>query len=156
MQYYSLRLTFFLEVAKKLSKFLRWFQTNWTMVPFFVDTIEEILRSFCGRFILNNVMSKTVKTVDLIKISMSNTTIHQPNVGLGFALRHYVDILKKKGEISDKQIARFKKDAKNFLATLANHIITKTPIQSYFGRCTRSVNLIYVWGRHWCMQKTVW
>ena len=72
MQYYSLRLTFFLEVAKKLSKFLRWFQTNWTMVPFFVDTIEEILRSFCGRFILSNVMSKAVKTVDLIKISMFN------------------------------------------------------------------------------------
>ena len=74
MQYYSLRLTFFLEVAKKLSKFLRWFQTNWTMVPFFVDTIEEILRSFCGRFILSNVMSKAVKTVDLIKISMFNIT----------------------------------------------------------------------------------
>ena len=74
MQYYSLRLTFFLEVAKKLSKFLRWFQTNSTMVPFFVDTIEEILRSFCGRFILSNVMSKAVKTVDLIKISMFNIT----------------------------------------------------------------------------------
>ena len=74
MQYYSLRLTFFLEVAKTLSKFLRWFQTNWTMVPFFVDTIEEILRSFCGRFILSNVMSKAVKTVDLIKISMFNIT----------------------------------------------------------------------------------
>ena len=74
MQYYSLRLTFFLEVPKKLSKFLRWFQTNWTMVPFFVDTIEEILRSFCGRFILSNVMSKAVKTVDLIKISMFNIT----------------------------------------------------------------------------------
>ena len=74
MQYYSLRLTFFLEVAKTLSKFFRWFQTNWTMVPFFVDTIEEILRSFCGRFILSNVMSKAVKTVDLIKISMFNIT----------------------------------------------------------------------------------
>ena len=73
-------------------------------------------------------MSKTVKTVDVIKISMLNTTFHQPNVDLGFALRHDIDILKKKGEISDKQIARLKKDAKNFLATLANHIITKTPI----------------------------
>ena len=74
MQYYSLRLTFFLEVAKKLSKFLRWFQTNSPTFPFFVDTIEEILRSFCGRFILSNVMSKAVKTVDLIKISMFNIT----------------------------------------------------------------------------------
>ena len=106
------------------------------------------MRSFCGRFILSNVMSKTVKTVDVIKISMLNTTFHQPNVDLGFALRHDIDILKKNGKISDKQIARFKEDTKNFLATLANHIITKTPIQSYFGRCTRSVNLKYVWGRH--------
>ena len=35
---------------------------------------------------------------------------------------------------------RFKEVAKNSLATMANHIATKTPIQSYFARCTRSLN----------------
>ena len=69
-------------------------------------------------------------------------------MGLGFALRHDIDVLKKKkkkkGTISDTQIARFKEDAKNFLATRANHTATKTPVQSYFARCTRSLNPIYM------------
>ena len=114
------------------------------MVPFLVDTIEEILRDFCGRFILSDVMSKAVKTVDLIKISILDITIHKPRVDLGFALRHDIGVLKNKGTISDTQIASFKEDAKNLLANLANHIATKTPIQSYFARCTRSLNPIYM------------
>ena len=71
-------------------------------------------------------MSKAVKTIDLIKISMLETTIHKPNVDFGFALRHYIGVSKKKkGTISDTQIARFKGDAKNFLvATLSNCIAT--------------------------------
>ena len=86
-----------------------------------------ILKHFCGRFILNDVMSKAVKTVDLIKIGMLETTIHKPNVDFGFALRHYIAVSKKKkkGTISNTQIARFKGDAKNFLvATLSNCIAT--------------------------------
>ena len=81
---------------------------------------------------------------DLNKISMLDTTIHKPNVDLGFAVRHNIGVLKKKGMISDTQIARFKEEANNFLATLANHIATKTPIHSYFARCTRSLNPIYM------------
>ena len=43
----------------------------------------------------------------------------------GFALRHDIGVSKKKGMISDTQIARFKGDAKNFLlATLSNYIAT--------------------------------
>ena len=88
-------------------------------------------------------MSKAVKTVDVMKISMLDTTIHKPKVDLGFALRHDISVLEK-GMISDMQIARFKEDAKNIFATLANHIATKTPIQLYFARCTRSLNPIYM------------
>ena len=71
-------------------------------------------------------MSKAVKTVDLIKIRMLETTIHKPNVDFGFALRHDIAVSKKKkGTISNTQIARFKGDAKNFLvATLSNCIAT--------------------------------
>ena len=74
-------------------------------------------------------MSKAVKTVDLIKIGMLETTIHKPNVDFGFALRHDIAVSKKKkkkkGTISNTQIARFKEDAKNFLvATLSNCIAT--------------------------------
>ena len=68
---------------------------------FCVDIILEILRDFCGRFILSDVRSKAVNTVDLIKISMLDTTIHKTNVDLSFALRHDIGVLKKKGTISE-------------------------------------------------------
>ena len=42
-------------------------------------------------------MSKAVKTVDLIKFSIMSSTIHKPNVDLGFALRHDSAVLKTKG-----------------------------------------------------------
>ena len=113
------------------------------MVPLFVDTIESVLKNFCARFVLSDVMSKAVQTVDVIKISMLDTSIHKPKVDLGFALRRD-SVLEKKGMISDMQIARFKEDAKNIFATLASHITTKTPIQLYFARCTRSLNPIYM------------
>ena len=108
-----MRLDFFEEVVKKLKKVLQRFKTDSPTVLFLVDTTEEILRDFCGRFILSHVISKAVKTVDLIKIGMLDTTIHKPNVDLGFALRHDLGFLKKKGTISDTQISRFKEDAKN-------------------------------------------
>ena len=114
------------------------------MVPLFVDTIKLVLKNFCARFILSDVMSKAVQTVDVIKTSMLDTTIHKPKVDLGFALRHDISVLEKKGMISDMQIARFKEDAKNIFATLASNITTKTPIQLYFARCTRPLNPIYM------------
>ena len=52
---------------------------------FCVDIIVKILRDFCARFILSDVRSKAVNTVDLIKISMLDTTIHKTNVDLIFA-----------------------------------------------------------------------
>ena len=51
---------------------------------------------------------------------MLDTPIYKPNVDLGFALKHDIGLLKKKGTISDMQIARCKEDSKNFLATLTN------------------------------------
>ena len=54
-----LRLAFFEEVSRKLNKFLCRFQTDAPMVPFLVDTIEKVLRDFCSKFILDDVMKKS-------------------------------------------------------------------------------------------------
>ena len=77
------------------------------MVPFIVDTTEGILRDFCGRFILSDVISKAVKSVDLIKISMLDFPIHKPNVYPGFALRHDIGVLKKKKKKKKKKKGTF-------------------------------------------------
>ena len=61
-----LRLTFFEEVSRKLNKFRRRFQADAPMAPFLVDTIEEVLRDFCRKFILDDVLKKAEKTLDLV------------------------------------------------------------------------------------------
>ena len=79
-----LRLGFFEEVSRKLNKFLRRFQTDAPMVPFLVNTIEEVLRDFCSKFILDDVMKKAEKALDLVKLDMMNVNIHKPTTDLGF------------------------------------------------------------------------
>ena len=65
-----LRLAFFEEVSRKLNKFLCFFQTDAPIVPFLVDTTEEVLRDFCSKFILDDVMKKAEKTLDPVKLDM--------------------------------------------------------------------------------------
>ena len=107
-----LRLAFFEEVSRKLNKFLCGFQTDAPMVQFLVDTIEEVLRDFCSKFILDDVMKKAEKTLDLAKLDMMNVNIHKPSTDLGFSLRHDMMVLKKSGKVNDTQIFNFKRDVR--------------------------------------------
>ena len=134
------RLAFFEEVSRKLNKFLRRFQTDAPMVPFLVDTIEEVLRDFCSKFTLDDVMKKAEKTLDLVKLDMMNVNIHKLSTDLGFSLRHDVMVLKKSGKVNDTQIFNFKA----FLPALCSHIVKKTPVQSHFARCARAFNPIHM------------
>ena len=139
-----LRIAFFEEISRKLNKFLRRFQTDAPMVPFLVDTIEEVLRDFCSKFILDDVMKKAEKTLDLVKLDMMNVNIHKPSTDFGFSLRHDMMVLKKSGKVNDTQIFNFKRDVKAFLSALCSHIVKKTPVQSHFARCARALNPIHI------------
>ena len=61
---------FFEEVSSKLNTFLRRFQTDAPMVPFLIDTLEEIVREMCRKFILDDVMEKSTSTTTLIKLNI--------------------------------------------------------------------------------------
>ena len=59
---------FFESIAAKLNGFLRRFQSDAPMVPFLVNTLEEITREFCSKFILDEVMGNSTNTIQLIKM----------------------------------------------------------------------------------------
>ena len=63
----SLYFQFFEVVATKLNRFVRPFQTNASMLPFLVDTLEEIKREFCTEFIIDGVMERSTSTTVLIR-----------------------------------------------------------------------------------------
>ena len=109
-------------------------QTNASMVPFLVDTLEQIIREFYGKFILDEVMKRSTSTTKLIKLNALYKNIQKVNVDLGFALKEQIKLLKKEENVKETKL-HFCKNVKNFLSALCDHLLTKTPLQSHFCRC---------------------
>ena len=51
------------------------------MVPFLVETLGELIRCMCSKFILNDVLEK-VKTTSLIKLNMLQKITTEVTFGL--------------------------------------------------------------------------
>ena len=131
---------FFESIAAKLNGFLRGFQSDAPMVPFLVNTLEEVTREFCSKFILDEVMGNSTNTIQLIKIDVFDINKQKVNVDLGFAIKEEINLMKKNGKTKETKLVEFYKAVKKFLATLCNHLLTKTPLQYQFARCCRCLN----------------
>ena len=57
--------------------FLKRFQTDTPMVPFLVDTLDELIRYVCCKFILNDVIEKAKTTTSLVKLNMLDRNIQK-------------------------------------------------------------------------------
>ena len=108
------------------------------MVPIIVDRLEEILRSYCSKFILPDTSEKANTTLKLMQLNFLNKNICH----LGYGINEELRKLKSEGKVTDESISKFKRDVRNFLATLCQHVAEKSPLQSYFARCTRALNPI--------------
>ena len=69
------KLCFLEETAKKFSSFLVTFQASFPMVPFIVDSLENLVRSFVERLILPDVLKKANTTHKLTQLDMINSSI---------------------------------------------------------------------------------
>ena len=85
------KLLFFDNVAKQLNTFLLLFLTD-LMAPFLVETLDELIREFCAKEIM-----EASTTVSFTKIDF-NKTANQKSVDqmdLGFAVKYDIQNLKK-------------------------------------------------------------
>ena len=55
-------LRFFEEIAFNLNEFLARFQTSASMVPFLVDSLENLIGNFAEKLILSDVLKKANNT----------------------------------------------------------------------------------------------
>ena len=65
-------LCFFEDTVKKFNNFLVIFQTSSPMVPFTVDSLENLVHSFVERFILPDVLKKANTTHKLSQVVMTD------------------------------------------------------------------------------------
>ena len=73
----------------KLNSFLRGFQTDSPMIPFLSTILEEGLRWFLEKFILNDTLTRATNVSKLIKIDTQNKDFLKPSklIDIGFSVR---------------------------------------------------------------------
>ena len=130
-----LKIQFFEEIARSLNAFLLTFQSDKPMAVFLVETLDQLLRSFCSKFVKKEVLSVT-STLALSKFNLHDSSNHVfvSLVDVGFGLKQQLKELKSSGKITDRQEYQFKSDALQFLATLCTHMKEKSPLSSSFAR----------------------
>ena len=112
------------------------------MVSFLVESLESMIQKFCTMFILTDVLEKA--QVKLLKLNVTDKSILKRDFEFSFAIKHELCALKRNGKISESLIYTFKMEAKKILSTLCNHILEKSPLNSYLVRCTRSLSPLYL------------
>ena len=132
------KLRFFEETAKIINVFLVQFQTQSPMVPFLVDCLENIVRGFCDRFILPDIMKKANTTYKLTKLDVMDKNMRDYH--FSFSINHELRELKEKGKINDSKLHAYKMEAKDFISTLCNHLLSKSPLTSCFARCAKCLD----------------
>ena len=124
--------------------FLQRFQTGAPMVPFLVDTLDELMRYMCSKFILNDVLEKAKTTTSLIKLNMLDRNIQKVTTEVSFGLKSHLKDLKKEKKVKESEVHLFLQEVKQLLTTVCNHLLTESPINSHFARCCRSLNPVYM------------
>ena len=139
-----LQLRFFEETAVKLESFLRRSQTEKPIVPFVVSHLEAIIRELCSKIRLGDVMEDARSTRSLMKLDVTDKSIQKVILNVGFGLESDLRNLKAAKKVTDSHARNFLFELKKFLSSLCNHLLSKTPIQSQFVRCCRSINPIFM------------
>ena len=105
------------------------------MAIFLVETLDQLLRSFCSKFIKKDVLSGT-STLALSKLNLceSNNHVSVSKVDIVFGLQQQLKELRSSGKISDRQKYQFKSEALQFLVALCTHMKEKSLLSSYFAR----------------------
>ena len=109
------KLHLFEEIAFNLNKFLARFQTSAPMVPFLVDSLENLTHNFAKKLILSDVLKKANNPYKLSQIDFTDQNIQKRLYEVSFAIDHYLCMLKKEGKVTDSIINAFKVEAKKFL-----------------------------------------
>ena len=125
----SAKLKFFEMVSHKLNAFLRGFQTDSPMVPFFADVLGGIVRDLLERIILKDVLRKATNLHQLVQIDPSDKNIRKSaaDIDIGFAAN--IKVEESNLNPNDPKVLAFKKEAGNFLAALLSHLLEKSPLK---------------------------
>ena len=102
------------------------------MAIFLAETLDQLQRSFCSKFIKKDVLSRTL-TLALSKLSLSGSNNHVPisKVDSGLELKQQLTELRSSGKINDRREYQFKSEPLKFLVAWCTHTKEESPLSSY-------------------------
>ena len=120
------------------------FQTDKPMARFLVETLEELLHNFYANFSRLEVFANAKITTSLLKIDVSNCAnqLSTSKIDVSFSLK-YLHQLKIIGEITYRQIDKFKRKICDFLVSMCGCIIEENPLSSFLAHSLKSVSLSF-------------
>ncbi len=125
------KLQFVLSVAKQVTPFLSFYQTDKAVLPFLPGDLYELLRNMMARFLKKDTLAE-IKSVDkIIKVKVADKDLHAPytQVDVGFVAEKLLKELLVKKSASEKQVMEFRMESKNCLQTIVEKLLEKSPIQ---------------------------
>ena len=105
------------------------------MAAFLTETLEQLLRYFCSKFVKKDVMSKASTASKLIKIDLND----ESNLVLYFGIKYKLKQLKSEKKLTDPQEFDFK-----FLIEMCTHLKDKSPLKSVFARSFKGLSPRYM------------
>ena len=75
---------------------------------------------------------------------MLDRNIQKVTTEVSFELKSHLKDSKKEKKVKESAVHLFLQEVKQFLAALCNHLLTKSPINSLFASCCRSLNPVYM------------
>ena len=78
---------------------------------------------------MNDVLEKAKTTISLIKLNMLDRNIQKVITEVSLELKRHLKDLKKEKKVKESEVHLFFQEVKQFLETLFNHLLTKSPIK---------------------------
>ena len=119
----------FVKTAVQLNKFLVLYQTKKPMVPFFTQSLEDIIHSFASTFMLAEKLKTSKACLSLCKIIFKDPSCHKRATDFNpwISIKTELSDLKKSRKISDTQFLMFKFGVVSFLSVLGAHLVEVSP-----------------------------
>ena len=119
-----------------LNDFLVTFQTDNPMVSFLTESLDNVLRTLCGRFLGKDVLEEASSVYKLLKADFKTNQVSLDSVDLGFAIKHDVKVLKKSEKLNENQLCNLRSRASEFFSSLCTHFTEKSILKNRLVRST--------------------
>ena len=118
----------FKDIAHKMNKFLKVFQTDAPLVPFLDEVLDSLMRNIMQYFVKRFILDKADTSLRLHKVDIHDEeNLMNANVIFGTAAKGMLRVVEPK--IGTNEKSNFQKEYKRFLVAICNKLQERSPLR---------------------------